>query len=150
MQDFLGRNIEVGDTIVYPVRLGSSMWMNKAKVVEIRRRNTYPTLMIGMDYRTHHEKSWLMVKKEGGHRMYPVTRTDRVTVVPQWFVDLDREDIQEYYQSKEASLKKKYGETTLKSMFKKLADVADGAFTLVLAGWLYLIRVARGGPDDQA
>jgi len=32
MKDFLGRTIEVGDTIVYPVRRGSSMWLSKGEV----------------------------------------------------------------------------------------------------------------------
>ena len=27
--DFLGREIKAGDTVVYPVRRGSSMWLNK-------------------------------------------------------------------------------------------------------------------------
>lgn len=30
--DFMGGEIGVGDTIVYPVRKGSSMWLNKAVV----------------------------------------------------------------------------------------------------------------------
>ncbi len=30
--DFLGREIKAGDTVVYPVRRGSSMWLNKITV----------------------------------------------------------------------------------------------------------------------
>lgn len=35
MVDFLGREIHVGDTIVYPGRRGSSLWMNKAIVKDL-------------------------------------------------------------------------------------------------------------------
>jgi hypothetical protein len=34
-RDFLDREISVGDIIVYPVRRGSSMWLNKIKVTAI-------------------------------------------------------------------------------------------------------------------
>ena len=34
--DFLDQNIQVGDTIVYPNRKGSSLWMNKAKVIGMK------------------------------------------------------------------------------------------------------------------
>lgn len=33
MKDFLGREIKVGDTVVYPVRRGSRLWMNRMTVV---------------------------------------------------------------------------------------------------------------------
>jgi len=35
VKDFLGNEIEVGDTIVYPGRASSSLWMNKATVLEV-------------------------------------------------------------------------------------------------------------------
>lgn len=34
--DFLGHPIEAGNLIVYPVRQGSSMWMNKLRVDAVR------------------------------------------------------------------------------------------------------------------
>jgi len=34
-RDFLGREIYVGVTVIYPVRRGSSMWLNKIKVTAI-------------------------------------------------------------------------------------------------------------------
>lgn len=40
--DYLGKEINVGDTIVYPARRGSSLWMRKAVVegvVEKKARN---------------------------------------------------------------------------------------------------------------
>ena len=45
--DFLGREIEVGHTIVYPVRRGSRMWMQMASVTEIRQHDrTQPPLLV--------------------------------------------------------------------------------------------------------
>lgn len=35
-RDFLGREIQVGNLITYPVRKGSSMWLNKLKVTQVR------------------------------------------------------------------------------------------------------------------
>lgn len=35
MKDFLGQTIEPGQTIVYPGRQGSRMWMNRAVVTDI-------------------------------------------------------------------------------------------------------------------
>ena len=32
--DFLGRTIVVGDTLVYPVRRGSKMWLNRIAVTK--------------------------------------------------------------------------------------------------------------------
>lgn len=34
--DYLGQAINVGNTIVYPGRQGSRMWMNNALVIELR------------------------------------------------------------------------------------------------------------------
>ena len=33
MKDFLGREIKPGDTVIYPVRRGSRLWMNRMTVV---------------------------------------------------------------------------------------------------------------------
>jgi len=35
MKDFLGQDIKSGNTIVYPGRQGSRMWMNRAIVLEV-------------------------------------------------------------------------------------------------------------------
>jgi len=32
--DYLGREIKAGDTLVYPVRRGSSMWLNRILVTQ--------------------------------------------------------------------------------------------------------------------
>ena len=45
--DFLGNLIEVGCTIVYPVRRGSAMWMRKASVTQIVQHDrTQPPLLV--------------------------------------------------------------------------------------------------------
>jgi hypothetical protein len=33
--DFLGRTIETGHVVVYPVRRGSDMWLNKLSVAQV-------------------------------------------------------------------------------------------------------------------
>ena len=37
--DFTGRTIEAGHVVVYPVRRGSSMWLNKLNVTQVRDDN---------------------------------------------------------------------------------------------------------------
>ena len=45
--DFLGREIEVGHTIVYPARRGSRMWMQKASVTGVVQHDrTQPPLLV--------------------------------------------------------------------------------------------------------
>ena len=61
MRDFLGQFISVGDTIVYPNRQGSNLWMVKALVTEVREDS-------------------LRVERDDG-TVKPLTRIDRVTVV---------------------------------------------------------------------
>ena len=33
--DFMGRTIEAGHVVVYPVRRGSDMWLNKLSVTQV-------------------------------------------------------------------------------------------------------------------
>lgn len=35
--DYMGREIKAGDTVVYPVRRGSAMWLNRMKVTLAER-----------------------------------------------------------------------------------------------------------------
>ena len=45
--DFLGRRIEVGHTVVYPVRRGSRMRMHKASVTQVVQHDrTQPPLLL--------------------------------------------------------------------------------------------------------
>lgn len=61
MKDFLGQDINVGDTIVYPNRQGSALWMNQAMVSEVRITG-------------------LRVQLPDG-RIKPLQRVDRIVVV---------------------------------------------------------------------
>jgi hypothetical protein len=49
--DFLGRKIKEGDTLVYPVRRGSSMWLKKITVTRITEsdRGGVKTIVIGVN-----------------------------------------------------------------------------------------------------
>jgi hypothetical protein len=73
MKDFLGNEIQIGDTIVYPGRQGSTMWMNIAEVV-------------GIDYDQQYVHSPILpvlhVRRDNG-KMYDVYRIDRVVVIPE-------------------------------------------------------------------
>lgn len=51
--DFLGGEIKPDDTIVYPVRRGSSMWMNKLRVTQV-----LPTVVKGLNS----EGRWIVVR----------------------------------------------------------------------------------------
>lgn len=61
MKDFLGQPIKSGDKIVYPTRKASSMWMNRATVIEVGLRG-------------------LKVKRDDG-KIKKVQRIDRVVVL---------------------------------------------------------------------
>ncbi len=53
MQDFMGREIQVGDTVVWPSRYSSSMWMSSGKVLGFDVRVGYgsqtPILIVQAD-----------------------------------------------------------------------------------------------------
>lgn len=63
MKDFLDQEITAGDTIVYPNRQGSSLWMVKAEVLTV-----------------NDESNRLSVRRTDG-TVKTITRVDRVTVV---------------------------------------------------------------------
>lgn len=63
MKDFLDQEITPGDTIVYPNRQGSDLWMVKAEV-----------LVVNEDFKR------LSVRRTDG-TVKTLTRVDRVTVV---------------------------------------------------------------------
>jgi hypothetical protein len=46
IDDFLGRRIKPGDTIAYPVRRGSDMWMTWIQVTSI---DTAPVTIVGLN-----------------------------------------------------------------------------------------------------
>jgi len=67
MKDFLGQQIEAGDSIVYPNRQGSRLWMNFATVADVR------------------DKSIRVRLNNGVHKT--LTRIQRVTVVSKQISD---------------------------------------------------------------
>lgn len=54
--DFLGREIMAGDTIIYPVRRGSAMWLNKLRVTQV-----LPDSLTGLNP----DGRWVTVKNLG-------------------------------------------------------------------------------------
>jgi hypothetical protein len=44
--DFLGKPIGVGDTIIYPVRAGAKMWLQKMKVSQVVTSGPKPRLVV--------------------------------------------------------------------------------------------------------
>jgi len=71
VKDFLGKEIKPGDTIVYPGRHGSSLWMKQAIVEEI--------IMVP-DWRNHPTPT-LRVLNPKNKKRTTLTRLDRVTVL---------------------------------------------------------------------
>ena len=63
MKDFLDQEITPGDTVVYPNRQGSSLWMVKAEVLTV-----------------NDESNRLSIRRTDG-TVKTITRVDRVTVV---------------------------------------------------------------------
>lgn len=70
-KDFLGQVIEQGDTIVYPGRQGSGMWLNKATVLGI----SWPKEASGPKV-----AYTLSIQRSDGRRAQ-ITKLDRVVVV---------------------------------------------------------------------
>ena len=68
--DFLGREIKVGDFVVYPGRRGSDMWLVKSHVISVEKR-TYDLCREGWALKVQHPS--------GAIRM--MTNIDRVVVV---------------------------------------------------------------------
>jgi len=44
--DFLGKPITVGATVVYPVRAGSAMWLQKMKVSQVNMNGVKPRITV--------------------------------------------------------------------------------------------------------
>lgn len=45
-RDFMGREIKVGDTVIYPVRAGSSMWLQKMRVSQVVTSGLNPRIVV--------------------------------------------------------------------------------------------------------
>ncbi len=86
-RDIRGIEIEVGDTVAYPGRAGSSMWMNVGRVLEIVNRTRYrpytesyepdPFLRLLCQ-----QKNWR--GEDIGTRKSCTSKLDRVVVVEKW------------------------------------------------------------------
>lgn len=65
MKDITGKPFNVGDHVAYPVRMGSSMWMQQATVIEVDP-----------------DQNCLWVRPLGTEgRSYPVWRHDRAVII---------------------------------------------------------------------
>lgn len=76
--DFLGKTINVGDTIVYPGRQGSSLWLNKGIVRQVvdTEGNGGPYLGLQVERIAQPGRPW---EKDG--TMVTITALERVVVV---------------------------------------------------------------------
>lgn len=79
MKDFLNREIQVGDKIVYPGRMGSSMWLNYAEVKAVKGNK----LVVSREITTERWNSKLEKFDKPVTKMKDITIycTDRVVVV---------------------------------------------------------------------
>ncbi len=68
MKDFLGQKIKVGDSVVYPNRHGSRLWMNFATVTDVLSDS-------------------IRVRRDKDGALKPLIRVDRVTVVSKQIKD---------------------------------------------------------------
>lgn len=73
-EDFLKQTVRVGDTIVYPSRQSSSLWMNKAVVekIQVKTRKSY--------YNDSTFEEW-SIKLSSGGRLSQIDRAVKVVGV---------------------------------------------------------------------
>jgi len=62
--DFLGRTIKAGDTVVYPVRRKSEMWLTKLKVTQVLDDSIIGFNHLGKRITVHNLKNVVVVPKE--------------------------------------------------------------------------------------
>lgn len=82
--DFLGREIHVGDIIVYPGRKGSTLWMNKGRVLILRFGD-------GSNFQPTDELQVQPLQPEGNH-LYGMGRPVTLKVIQNVVVILDEHD----------------------------------------------------------
>lgn len=77
MRDFLGREIQVGDMVVYPGRQSSSLWMNSAKVEGFKQdEHGKQSIKVRVDAATGWRRTFA-----GRQPLVTLTVTDNVVVV---------------------------------------------------------------------
>ena len=79
MKDFMGNLIEVGSVIVYPVRSGSHMWLQKGTVRAIEQVNARRAPVVLLKVETTERYKWGEEAKKT--RMVTVSHLLRVVVV---------------------------------------------------------------------
>ena len=62
--DFLGRTIKAGDTVVYPVRRKSEMWLTKLKVTQVLDDAIIGFGHLGKRITVHNLKNVVVVRPE--------------------------------------------------------------------------------------
>lgn len=60
--DFLGRTIAVGDTLVYPVRRGSKMWLNRIVVTKAESDTIHGTSLQGRMVKLTNLKNTVVIR----------------------------------------------------------------------------------------
>lgn len=76
-QDWRGTPIEVGDTVVFPSRMSSSMWMSEGVVTAI----TEALPLVNWEGKSFPQPPKIAVKSKKTNRtVYPAP--DRITVIP--------------------------------------------------------------------
>jgi len=60
--DFLGRTIQAGDTLVYPVRRGSKMWLNRITVTKAESDRIHGTSREGRMVQLTNLKNTVVVR----------------------------------------------------------------------------------------
>ena len=78
MKDFLNQEIKVGDSIVYPNRLRSDLWMNLAKVTHVNAESV--KTFKRKDGNVEVITGSIQVRREDGTTK-TITRVNRVVVV---------------------------------------------------------------------
>ena len=73
MTDFRGTEINIGDTIVYPGRSGSSLWMNEGVVIDFEEYQPY--------YSFEQTITTLKVKRVDTKKVVTVYCTERTCVI---------------------------------------------------------------------
>ena len=75
MYDSTGRTIEVGDKVTYPVRRGSSLWVNRGTVTKVDEEREKIQVEVDMDFYDVHSNMWTTCL-----RKVTITRVENVTI----------------------------------------------------------------------
>ena len=62
--DFLGRTIKAGDTVVYPVRRGSKLWLAKLSVTQVLDDSIIGFNHLGKRITVHNLKNVVVAQRE--------------------------------------------------------------------------------------